>query len=156
MCIRDKAGTVDDNIWSNSKFKLCLRVQDRQDSMDMLKKPDAAYITQAGRCYLQVGNDEIFELFQSGWSGAGYDEDMGAAKVEVATMLTKTGQPGLVGNRSKLKWKEQKRQRWLGEIYDCILTTIQQEGKDLPTILMDEQDKACLLYTSHLVYAPKT
>lgn len=69
------AGTVDDNIWSNSKFKLCLRVQDKQDSKEMLHKDDAAYITQAGRGYLQVGNDELYELFQSGWSGAEYCED---------------------------------------------------------------------------------
>jgi len=66
------SGTVDDNIWSNSRFRLCLRVQDRQDSMDMLHKPDAAFLTQAGRCYMQVGNDEIYELFQSGYSGAIY------------------------------------------------------------------------------------
>ena len=73
LATQKPSGTVDDNIWSNSKFRLCLRVQDRQDSNDMLHKPDAAYITQAGRCYLQVGNDEIYELFQSGWSGAVYD-----------------------------------------------------------------------------------
>lgn len=66
------SGTVDESIWSNTRFKLCLRVQDRQDSMDMLHKPDAAFLTQAGRCYLQVGNDEIYELFQSGYSGAIY------------------------------------------------------------------------------------
>ena len=75
LATQKPSGTVDDNIWSNSKFRLCLRVQDQQDSKDMLHRPDAAYITQAGRCYLQVGNDEIFELFQSGWSGADYDED---------------------------------------------------------------------------------
>ena len=59
------SGTVDDNIASNAKFRLCLRVQTKEDSQDMLGKPDAAYITQVGRCYLQVGNDEVYELFQS-------------------------------------------------------------------------------------------
>ncbi|MBQ6693105.1 MAG: FHA domain-containing protein [Clostridia bacterium] len=141
LATQKPAGTVDDNIWSNSKFKLCLRVQDKQDSMDMLKKPDAAYITRAGRCYLQVGNDEIFELFQSGWSGAAYDEDMAAAKAEVATMLSKTGQPSLVGNRSKLKWKEQKRLGWFREIYDCILAAAKAENKSLDAILKDAHDK---------------
>ncbi len=52
LATQKPGGTVNDNIWSNSKFRLCLRVQDRQDSNDMLHKPDAAYITQAGRCYL--------------------------------------------------------------------------------------------------------
>lgn len=64
LATQKPSGTVDDNIWSNSRFRLCLRVQDRQDSNDMLHKPDAAFITQTGRGYLQVGSDEIYELFQ--------------------------------------------------------------------------------------------
>ena len=47
LATQKPSGTVDDNIWSNSKFRLCLRVQDKQDSNDMLPKPDAAYITEA-------------------------------------------------------------------------------------------------------------
>lgn len=113
LATQKPAGTVDDNIWSNSKFKLCLRVQDRQDSMDMLKRPDAAYITQAGRCYFQVGNDEIFELFQSGWSGATWEEDMENTKAEIATMLSTNGQPSIVGNRSKIRRRENKRNGWI-------------------------------------------
>lgn len=52
LATQKPSGTVDDNIWSNSKFRLCLRVQDQQDSKDMLHKPDAAYLTQPGRGYL--------------------------------------------------------------------------------------------------------
>ena len=74
LATQKPAGTVDDNIWSNTKFKICLRVADKLDSNDMLHRPDAAYLTNPGRGYLQVGNDEIFELFQSGWSGAPYEE----------------------------------------------------------------------------------
>lgn len=36
----------------------------------MLKSPLAAEIKEPGRAYLQVGNNEIFELFQSAYSGA--------------------------------------------------------------------------------------
>ncbi len=75
LATQKPAGTVDDNIRSNARFRLCLRVQDRQDSTDMLHKADAAYITQAGRAYFQVGNDELYELFQGGWSGAVYQEE---------------------------------------------------------------------------------
>ena len=42
LATQKPAGTVDDKIWSNARFHLCLRVQDKQDSMDMLHKPDAA------------------------------------------------------------------------------------------------------------------
>ena len=41
----------------------------------MLKTPDAASIVQPGRAYLQVGNNEIYELFQSAFSGASYHEE---------------------------------------------------------------------------------
>lgn len=91
LATQKPSGTVDDNIWSNTKFRLCLRVQDRQDSNDMLHKPDAAYITQAGRGYLQVGNDEIYELFQSGYSGASYDADSLVGKTNSAVMINKMG-----------------------------------------------------------------
>lgn len=97
LATQKPGGTVDDNIWSNSKFRLCLRVQDRQDSNDMLHKPDAAYITQAGRCYLQVGNDEVYELFQSGWSGAPYDENTEKRKTEIARLVSVNGRTEMAG-----------------------------------------------------------
>lgn len=120
LATQKPAGTVDDNIWSNSKFKLCLRVQDKQDSNDMLHKPDAAYLTQAGRCYLQVGNDEIYELFQSGYSGAIYDESAGAAKLEMAKMISNTGKAALVGNLAKKKQKEIIRRNWNMKLVECL------------------------------------
>ena len=113
LATQKPSGTVDDNIWSNSKFRLCLRVQDRQDSNDMLHRPDAAYITQAGRCYMQVGNDEIFELFQSGFSGAEYDGENGALKTDIAHMVSTTGKAALIGNRLKMKQKALAKKNWI-------------------------------------------
>ena len=72
LATQKPSGVVDDQIWSNSRFKVCLKVQTTGDSNEMLKKSDAAYIKEAGRFYLQVGNDEIFELGQSAWAGAKY------------------------------------------------------------------------------------
>ncbi|MCU7557222.1 type VII secretion protein EssC [Macrococcus capreoli] len=75
LATQKPSGVVNDQIWSNSKFKLALKVQDKQDSNEILKTPDAADITLPGRAYLQVGNNEIYELFQSAWSGANYAPD---------------------------------------------------------------------------------
>jgi S-DNA-T family DNA segregation ATPase FtsK/SpoIIIE len=75
LATQKPSGVVDDQIWTNSKFKLCLKVQNEGDSKEMLKTPDAANITQPGRSYLQVGNNEIYELFQSAWSGAAYQKE---------------------------------------------------------------------------------
>ncbi len=65
-------GVVDDQIKSNIKFKVCLKVQDRADSQSVIGRPDATMITNAGRFYMQVGYNELFEYGQSPWSGAPY------------------------------------------------------------------------------------
>ena len=70
LATQKPAGQVNEQIWSNSKFKLCLKVQTKEDSNEVLKSPLAAEIKEPGRAYLQVGNNEIFELFQSAYSGA--------------------------------------------------------------------------------------
>ena len=72
LATQKPSGVVDPQIWSNSRFKVCLKVMDKQDSADMINKPVAAMIKIPGRAYVQVGYDEIFELIQSGYSGAEY------------------------------------------------------------------------------------
>lgn len=72
LATQKPSGVVDAQIWSNSKFKLCLKVQDKSDSNEMLKKPDAAELKQVGRFYLQVGYDEYYALGQSAYAGAKY------------------------------------------------------------------------------------
>ena len=72
LATQKPSGVVDDQIWSNSKFRVCLKVQERADSQDMIKCPDAAELTQTGRFYLQVGYNELFALGQSAWCGADY------------------------------------------------------------------------------------
>ena len=71
----------------------------------MLKRTDAAYITGTGRGFLQVGNDEIFDEFQSGWSGAPYTpeipfSDDSKAK---AMIIGLTGKPEAVKKKKKKK-----------------------------------------------------
>ncbi|WP_339177701.1 type VII secretion protein EssC [Oceanobacillus sp. FSL W7-1293] len=80
LATQKPSGVVDEQIWSNSKFKLALKVQNKSDSNEILKTPDAAEITLPGRSYLQVGNNEIYELFQSAWSGADYVLDKGGGE----------------------------------------------------------------------------
>ncbi len=96
LATQKPAGQVDDQIWSNSKFKLCLKVQSAEDSNEVIKSPLAAEIKEPGRAYLQVGNNEIFELFQSAYSGASerildknaksysiYEVDLSGKKTEI-------------------------------------------------------------------------
>ena len=72
LATQKPAGIVNDQIRSNSKFAICLKVQDAGDSNDVIKRPDAANLKRVGQFYMQVGNDEYFVLGQSAWSGAPY------------------------------------------------------------------------------------
>jgi len=72
LATQKPSGIVDDQIWSNSKFKVCLKVQEKSDSMDVIKCPDAASLKTVGRFYLQVGYNDYFAMGQSAYSGANY------------------------------------------------------------------------------------
>lgn len=72
LATQKPSGVVDSQIWSNTRFRVCLRVQEKSDSAEVIQCPDAAYLTQTGRFYLQVGFNEIFTLGQSAWAGGQY------------------------------------------------------------------------------------
>lgn len=72
LATQKPGGVVDDQIRSNSRFRVCLKVQDSGDSIEMLGRTEAAELVDTGRFYLQVGNNEIFEIGQSAWAGAPY------------------------------------------------------------------------------------
>ena len=72
LATQKPSGVVDSQIWSNTRFRICLRVQEKNDSSEVIKRPDAAFLTQTGRFYLQVGYDEVFLLGQSAWTGGKY------------------------------------------------------------------------------------
>jgi len=73
LATQKPAGVVNDQISSNSKFRVCLKVQTRADSDEMLQRPEAAEIKETGRFYLQVGYNEFFAMGQSAWCGAPYE-----------------------------------------------------------------------------------
>ena len=72
LATQKPSGVVDGQIWSNSKFKICLKVQDKSDSMEMIKNDLAAELKNVGRFYLQVGYNEYFAQGQAAWAGAQY------------------------------------------------------------------------------------
>ncbi|HEY0607058.1 MAG TPA: FtsK/SpoIIIE domain-containing protein [Herpetosiphonaceae bacterium] len=66
---------VSDQMRSNIKFRISLRVETPGESREMLRRSDAAFLPTGvpGRGYLQVGNDEI-ELIQVAYSGDRYTD----------------------------------------------------------------------------------
>jgi S-DNA-T family DNA segregation ATPase FtsK/SpoIIIE len=73
LAMQKPAGIVDGQIEANTRFRLCLRVAQVEDSQAMLRRPEAAHLSGVGRAYFQVGVNEVFELFQVAWSGAPYE-----------------------------------------------------------------------------------
>lgn len=103
LATQKPSGQVDEQIWSNSRFKLCLKVQSQQDSNEVLKSPLAAEIKEPGRAYFQVGNNEIFELFQSAYSGAPEHADESGMKEFALFEITKSGRRIPVYEKKKKK-----------------------------------------------------
>ena len=67
LATQKPSGVVDDQIWSNSRFKIALKVADRSDSNEMLHTPDAAEITQTGRAMeaaelMKITSHELLEM----------------------------------------------------------------------------------------------
>lgn len=103
LATQKPAGQVDDQIWSNSRFKLCLKVQGPEDSNEVIKSPLAAEIKEPGRAYLQVGNNEIFELFQSAYSGANEKTMDTVLKPFKISKLDKSGKRSVIFEQKKQK-----------------------------------------------------
>lgn len=74
------SGVVSAKSEDNIKFRWCLRVANYSASREMLGKPDAARISNPGRAFIKVGEDDVFEQVQSFWSGAPYIPDKNETK----------------------------------------------------------------------------
>ena len=72
LATQKPSGVIDDQIRTNARFSLCLKVASPGDSREVLGTADAANIRSVGRAYVKIGNHEYYELLQSFWSGAPY------------------------------------------------------------------------------------
>lgn len=104
LATQKPSGQVSDQIWSNTKFRLCLKVQTPEDSKEVIKSPLASEIKEAGRAYLMVGNNEIFELFQSAYSGAAANTDESFMQKEFSiSKVNLSGKRTVIYQRKKKK-----------------------------------------------------
>jgi S-DNA-T family DNA segregation ATPase FtsK/SpoIIIE len=76
LATQNPSGIINEQISSNSKFRICFKVQDIQNSREVIKSPDAANITIPGRGYIQVGNNEVFDYFQSAYTKSDYSYEI--------------------------------------------------------------------------------
>ena len=110
LATQKPGNSVSEEIDANTRFRICLRVASRSDSTEMLKRPEAAYLKGMGRCYVQVGNNEVFEQVQTSWSGAVYNPDA-LRPEEEPRILNEIGQPVTFPKKKKPAGMETKERR---------------------------------------------
>lgn len=158
LATQKPSGVVNDQIWSNSRFKICLKVQDRSDSSEMLRRPDAAAITQAGRFFMQVGYDEVFELGQSGWAGAVYDPANSEAHIDdgisvidsIGRVIGQTENELRLSRTSRVVKSAADEKTQLEAVLAYIAQTAQQEGLYADKLWLPPLSEK--LYTTLLVH----
>ena len=73
LATQKPSGVVDGQIWSNSKFKLCLKVQSKEDSNEVLKTPLAAEIKDPDGHIFRLETMKFLNCFNLPIAGHGYD-----------------------------------------------------------------------------------
>lgn len=58
LATQKPSGVVDDQIWSNSKYRICLKVNSANDSREMLSHAKASQIRRPGQFYIQESEGE--------------------------------------------------------------------------------------------------
>ena len=93
LATQKPSGVVNDQIRSNTKFGICLKVQSPSDSQDIIGEKSAANLKRAGQFYFKVGNDDYLVLGQSGWAGAEYKPniEIGSNNKSYVEFISNTG-----------------------------------------------------------------
>lgn len=128
LATQKPTGVVNAQIWSNSKFKVCLKVQDKGDSTEMIRVPDAAALKNAGRFYLQVGFNELFVLGQSAWCGTPYNPKE-TIKKKTDKSISFINNLGFVIKTISSEIKPEKKENY-GEELVNVLQSIVEEGRN--------------------------
>ena len=139
LATQKPSGVVNDQIWSNTKFRVCLKVADAGDSKEMIKKPDAALLKQAGRFYLQVGMDEYFALGQSGWAGAKYyPSDTIQKQVDKSiNFINNNGQIIKTIQENNDQQKKEAQGEQIAAVLNEIITVAKQTNKEAKRLWLD-------------------
>lgn len=149
LATQKPSGVVNDQIWSNSKFRICLKVQEKNDSMEMIKCPDAASIKNVGRFFLQVGYNELFTMGQSAWCGIKYYPEE-KIKKKVDTKLDFIDNIGnVIKSADNAKVKMESHGEEITNIINYIVKTAKEYNISNKKLWLDKIPE--VIYTSDLI-----
>lgn len=145
LATQKPGNSVTDEIDANTRFRICLRVASTSDSNDMLKRPEAAYLRGMGRCYVQVGNNEVFEQVQTSWSGSPYAPEA-LRPEEEPRILNEAGQPIKFRKKKKTQDGEAKEKSELDAVMEYIQNCCTKYHiEPAPKMWLKEMSKVLLL-----------
>lgn len=93
------AGIIDEQIWSNTRFKVCFKVQERQDSKEVLHSEDAVHLKNPGE-FILLWDHQLTK------GKVGYIH----AKKKEEIHLTQYGNNGEENQKVSFAWKENQSQ----------------------------------------------
>lgn len=129
LATQKPSGVVNDQIWSNSRFKVCLKVSDAADSKEMIRRPDAAEINRPGQFYMLVGYNESFTGGQAAYCGAPYapTETFQPKRDNTVELIDDTGD--VVMSRRPLTTATKTGESELNAVLGQIMATARATGK---------------------------
>jgi S-DNA-T family DNA segregation ATPase FtsK/SpoIIIE len=71
LTTQNPSGVVTKQIYANTAYRFCLKVASREDSLDLIGNPEAAYLPGRGAGFLKIGEGQPIQ-FQSGYTGDAY------------------------------------------------------------------------------------
>lgn len=117
-------GVVTDEVRANSKFKWCLKVANEAESKAVLSRPEAASIpiSTPGRAYIQIGNNEVFELIQTYYSGATIKRNRDSFHSTAVAFIDEIGHRETIGAKKQADDYDQEKEllaivKWISEIH---------------------------------------
>ncbi|KKK39017.1 hypothetical protein WQ57_05710 [Mesobacillus campisalis] len=157
LATQKPSGVVDDQIWSNSKFRISLKVQEKADSMEVIKRPDAAELSTTGRFYLQVGFNELFELGQSAWAGAPYypSDKVEKSKDDSIVVIDELGRVVKSARIDRRKNIAENPPKQIDEITDYLAHLAQQESISVRQLWLEPIPARIYLDELKTKYAPR-
>lgn len=107
LATQKPSGVVNDQIWSNARFKLCLKVADAADAREMVRRDTPASYVRPGQMCLLVGYDEEFVEGQAAYAGGPYVEREQFSRKADASVELLDGEGVVVARREVPMAREQ-------------------------------------------------
>ena len=136
LATQKPTGVVNEQIWSNSRFKVSLKVSERADSREMVRTDDAAHFVRPGEFCLLVGYDEYFVHGQAAYAGCDYvPSERFEPRRELA--VEALGREGEVIMRAEMSRRDRGECSELDAVLSEVVATAESLGQRAQTLWLD-------------------